>query len=214
MKEKINFKRLGIAIGIVFLTALVVGGTTWYVMNEQNEQDKEALQTQIDVLTAESNDTENTDAFGYNPENDPIKDWQTYTNKQYNFSFKYPQELVATECAGKIGIEETPLVTMLSKNKLTCNSLAGDIQVELIKGGGVPEPDESTITNKIETTIDGEDATRYYYKSEGPKYTSQVTGVMHNGYAINFTLIENSDSSYNEELDAIFTNILRTIELN
>lgn len=213
MKEKINFKRLGTTIGLVLLTTLVVGGTTWYLMDEQSKSDQKVLLAQLDALREENSTSKNAEKTTY-PEYDTVKDWQTYANKQYKFSFKHPEELVVTECAEKIGIEETPLVVMLSKTKLTCNALAGDIRIELIKGGGAPEPDESNITSKIATFIDGSKATRYLLKNEGPNYASQVTGIMHNGHAINFSLVESSNVNYNRELENTFSNLLGTVELN
>ncbi len=50
MENGFNTKRLLITLSFVLLTALIVGGTTWYVMNEKNKSDRENLQIQIDEL--------------------------------------------------------------------------------------------------------------------------------------------------------------------
>jgi hypothetical protein len=66
MKEKINPKRLGITIGIVLLTALVVGGAVWYVkdkeikeLNQTNSLEKlETLAASYCELTTRPSDDE------------------------------------------------------------------------------------------------------------------------------------------------------------
>lgn len=59
MEQGFNTKRFLITLSLVLLTALAVGGATYFVMNKQNNDDKALLQSQIDKLknTDEANTT-------------------------------------------------------------------------------------------------------------------------------------------------------------
>lgn len=66
-KEKVNWQRLAITTGIVLLTALAVGGTTWYVMDKNAKDEKAAneksiteLQEQINELKKDENKSTET----------------------------------------------------------------------------------------------------------------------------------------------------------
>jgi hypothetical protein len=66
-KTKFNWQRSLITVGIVIVTAGIIGGTTWYVMNQQATKDKETanktaqdLQKQIDDLKKTQTTTSTT----------------------------------------------------------------------------------------------------------------------------------------------------------
>ena len=46
-KEKINWKRLLITLGIVIVTTVVIGGVTWFFMDQQAKDEKTANDKQI-----------------------------------------------------------------------------------------------------------------------------------------------------------------------
>jgi hypothetical protein len=69
----------------VLVTAVLVGGGTYYLLNAKADKDQKALQTQIDELTGKVATNDNTNAVA-----DVTADWKTYTNTDYGFSFKYP----------------------------------------------------------------------------------------------------------------------------
>ncbi len=65
-KENLNWERLLITLGIVVVTAGVIGGMTWYFMDKQAKHEKTAndkqilsLQKQIDELTKIQEKTDN-----------------------------------------------------------------------------------------------------------------------------------------------------------
>jgi hypothetical protein len=86
-KEILNWQRLAITIGIVLVTAAAVGGTVWYLMdqNAQNIADSNAksiseIQKQVDEL--KSSKVTNTVADSNS---------KTYSNSKFGISFSYPK---------------------------------------------------------------------------------------------------------------------------
>jgi len=103
-KEKLNVQRLLITLGIVLLAALVVGGTTWYVMDKSakevqaaNEKSVAELQKQIDELnTSKTKETADLNTATANP----TASWVEYKNDTYGFSAKYPTGYFASAKEG------------------------------------------------------------------------------------------------------------------
>ena len=96
-KPKINWKRLLITVGIVIVTAGAIGGSVYYVMNQQAQKDKESaektvqdLQTQIDDLKKTDTTTIPTTNTGTTATTDETANWKTYSNASAKMSFKYP----------------------------------------------------------------------------------------------------------------------------
>lgn len=89
--KKVNWKRLSIMVAIVLVTALAIGGTTWYLMDQNAKKDKEAsdkqaqeLQKQIDASKQTTTTIKPTEAT------DETANWKTYSSVDLNISFKYP----------------------------------------------------------------------------------------------------------------------------
>lgn len=79
-------------VALVVLVALVVGGSLgYYLGNKTNVQTQ--IQTQDQTQTQPTAKTTPT----LQPEPDPTADWETYTNNEYGFSIRYPQEANLTE---------------------------------------------------------------------------------------------------------------------
>jgi len=93
-QNKLNWQRLLITTGFVLLAALVVGGTTWYVMDKSakevqtaNDKSVAELQKQVAELnTAKTIETADTSITTANP----TASWVEYKNDTYGFSAKYP----------------------------------------------------------------------------------------------------------------------------
>lgn len=114
-KEKLNWQRLAITIGIVFVTAAAVGGTVWYLMDQNarsiadsNTKLNTELQKQISELqkasipasaiatnSISSNGTRSASATNQTTSNtsstvqSSSPSLQSYTNDECGFSFKY-----------------------------------------------------------------------------------------------------------------------------
>lgn len=105
MEQTFNWRRLLITIGIVILTASVVGGTTWYVMGDQAKKDKDAYDSRIIAIEKELEDLKNASEDGANESdtsNPGITDeddsqTSTYSNSKYGFTIKYPETYRAEE---------------------------------------------------------------------------------------------------------------------
>lgn len=85
-KEKINVKRLTITIIIVIVTALVVGGTVWYVMDKQAKLEQESKEKEIQELQQNAEKTTQTET----KDKDETSDWKVYTDQLGRFTLKYP----------------------------------------------------------------------------------------------------------------------------
>lgn len=94
-KPKFNWQRMLTTISIVLFSALVVGGTTWYVMDKSakevqtaNEKTATELQKQIDRLKT----TQNTSKTNVSTtvSGNAANSIKTYTNSGTGVSFDYP----------------------------------------------------------------------------------------------------------------------------
>jgi hypothetical protein len=93
-KPGINWKRIIITTAFVLLSAAIVGGTTWYIMDKNandikasNDKSVSELQKQIDELKTAKADTLATPTT---TAVDKTAGWKTYTNNDLKISFKYP----------------------------------------------------------------------------------------------------------------------------
>ncbi len=86
-------KRFWIILISFVLTAVIVGGGTYYLTNAKATKDKDALQTQINDLNTKVADAEKTlaDAEIKAEFAKQYAGWQTFTSKDYGVSFQYPK---------------------------------------------------------------------------------------------------------------------------
>jgi len=108
-KPKFNWKRLLITVGIVIVTAGAIGGSVYYVMNQQAQKDKESaektaqdLQKQIDDLKKTETATSTTTTPTTTTTTDPTASWQTYTNTDHKFTLKVPTGWTAKTLTGGV----------------------------------------------------------------------------------------------------------------
>lgn len=99
-----------VIITIIITAAAAVGGA-YYYLNNKAEGEKEDLQNQIDELndqildlqsqSSKADDFSETTTYDESIIEDETADWETYTNDEYGFSFKYPSDLkLVTQNAG------------------------------------------------------------------------------------------------------------------
>ncbi len=86
----------------VVISAVVIGGGIYFYMDDKATKDQETLKNQISTLETEKADLEKqisgsttTDETETSTAATPVAivstaGWKTFTNKTYNFSFKYP----------------------------------------------------------------------------------------------------------------------------
>ncbi len=94
-KELFNWKRFSITLGLVLLTATIVGGITWYYMNETLETQKETInsqQVQLDKLREGFREEEATTTEDAEEDETPVTDWKTYRNEHIGIEFQYPYD--------------------------------------------------------------------------------------------------------------------------
>jgi len=205
--QKVNWKRLGITIAIVLFTALIISGTTWYILNEQVKEDKIAsektirkLQMQLDELTRMT--------VG---EEDNLSAWKTYENEKYGFSFKYPSDFLLKsidyqDCEDlkknnidceykeydkgiylsiiKNDTDKTEYIMVNTEKDLNLEAWIDKLESNMGKQpyeGGEIEP---KITSKESLKIAGLDG--YKITVEGRPYTDQVYAFYYNGYVFTF----------------------------
>jgi hypothetical protein len=91
-KNKFNWKRALVTTAFVILTAAVVGGVTWYLM-DQNEKDVKASNdksTQEMQKTITNLKNEIT-SLNKDKETTTATDWKVYKNTQYGFQLTFPE---------------------------------------------------------------------------------------------------------------------------
>ncbi|MFH1611703.1 MAG: hypothetical protein ABH887_00290, partial [bacterium] len=76
---------------VVLITAIVVGGGMWYWQKTVFEKEKEVLQEQIDELQNMVSELLTTQEIDVQQENE-FADWKIYTNEEYGFEVKYPED--------------------------------------------------------------------------------------------------------------------------
>lgn len=96
MEQGFNTKRFLITLGFVLITALAVGGATYYVMNEQAQKDRESFEKTIQDLQKQIDDLKKTETVTNtnattSTETTPASDWHTYLNADYNFQLTFPE---------------------------------------------------------------------------------------------------------------------------
>jgi hypothetical protein len=87
-------KPIWVVLITVLATAVLVGGGTYYFLNQKLEKDKTSLQKQIDDLkevtvTADTADAAIVDTTSA-PVVDVTADWKNFTDNTHSLSFKYP----------------------------------------------------------------------------------------------------------------------------
>ncbi|MEI6266665.1 MAG: hypothetical protein WCP14_02135 [bacterium] len=109
-KEKINPGRLLITIGIVIITAAVVGGTVWYVMNQKAKTDKANADKQVSDLQKQVTDLQKTQIItttttpATTSTSSDSGTTTSYTNSTTNVSFSYPKDYtLVDQSSTKIG---------------------------------------------------------------------------------------------------------------
>ncbi len=95
---------MGKVILTVAVTALIVGGSTYWYVNSKATTDKAALQGSIDSLNRKVADltpatTSTVPTTSTTPSTiaDPTADWKTFTSTKFGFSFKYPPTWKVTD---------------------------------------------------------------------------------------------------------------------
>jgi hypothetical protein len=98
-------KTLWIVLISFLATAIVVGGSTYYLMNREATKDKNNLQAQITDLTNKYNDAEqkvaSTDTTTTIPAATELTaGWKTYTTPSTKVSFRYPDKYIGEGADG------------------------------------------------------------------------------------------------------------------
>jgi len=181
-KEKFNWSRFGITVGLVLLAAFVVGGTTWYIMDQNakdikssNDKSISALQSQIDTLNKKiadsSNTTTDSTTDSANSTTSVTANWKIYTNTSFDFTAKYPTDYFFSEA--------TPVEI----------SAAGDLFFVNFYNNAYKTSPDTTSPLKVEVfTNTGDDLKTWIafnYKGTGDTITSKtVNGMV--GYTFSY----------------------------
>lgn len=79
----------------VLLTAGVIGGSTYYVLNQQNKAQQEYIDAlRRDTLISKSGSNNEATKIETPTVEDETVDWKTYTASKYGYSIKYPSSWV------------------------------------------------------------------------------------------------------------------------
>lgn len=184
MKLKIDCKRLGITIGIVLLTALVVGGTVWYLMNKEmatldktNTEEILLLDDKTKSLERRIDDLSITNGLvDFNPKTN----WNIYSLIGFGLQYEVPKNLEPQFSQGEDGFGITFVYEPYVRGgdggvwglEVYSDKSADDFKKEMITNNA-----ERALTNKKFSEegikIDGANATKYTlaYNDGGPEVT-------------------------------------------
>ncbi|NTU69920.1 hypothetical protein HGB13_03825 [bacterium] len=116
-KEKLNWRRLLITIGLVLVTAGITGGGVWYFMDQANQTQKktiDSMQAQIDQLNENLKNGETSKSLV-----DETANWNTYTSSLEKLSFKYPEDwTIATGDNAPIKTVDQELVRFIAPARI------------------------------------------------------------------------------------------------
>jgi len=209
-QNKLNWQRLLITTGFVLLAALVVGGTTWYVMDKSAKEVQTANEKSVAELQKEIDELKNTSATQTTTDNAKTTEntsaLKNFTHTSPNFSFRYPATLTAT------GDTATDPTVWLSTDGTRANTTM-QISYEETKNIDPKLYFESLVaSNSVPTpyTINGYGVVGAYkafhvdYSNQGK--TSSVYYIYNNGNT--YTI------SYPGAQTEAYTNILKTLQLN
>jgi cytoskeletal protein RodZ len=183
-KEKFNWQRLLITLGLVIVAAGLVGGGIWYYMN-QNEQAQtksyndsvSSLQKQINELKAAKTATATTPSTSTTT-TDPTAGWKTYndTVNNYGFTLKYPTDWTATGITMGVRLTKgNEYFDVLSYNNPSAQTTESWLQQEInlknIASASVADKTTKTIGNNqvLYFTHNGQDVNYYYFLGNNSK---------------------------------------------
>jgi len=201
-----------IVIIAIVITAAVVGGGAYYYLNNKAEEEKAEL---------EDSETSATTT-------DETADWQTYTNEEYGFSFKYPADWeiskkTFSEQGGKIltliSPETAQKIADRTNNPFTLEDITIRFLTMPVIGSNASNTinvwmadmftDEITAINKTDETINGTQA--YGAEMQGdPGYYAILVQADNGLFALDF----GNDITKKSELSLDVKNILLTFQFN
>jgi hypothetical protein len=119
-KEILNWQRLAVTVGIVLVTAAVVGGTVWYLMDQNAQSIADSNKKSTSVLEKQVSELKGSSTTTAAPTTDQTAGWKNYTDSTFGFTFKYPANLaIANEANIKttntISVK-TEKITEISEN--------------------------------------------------------------------------------------------------
>lgn len=212
---KINQKGFSVVeVLIVIVVIGLVGAIGWTVYARQdNDQDKQ---------TPTPTSSQNEEADQATETADPYEGWQTYTNSQLGYSFKYPDSWTVTpinygDKLGAIQIDSNDIETedlpigatdVISGSRVTLSTQAsGDYAT--FTGLQKQLRDNGTI-KPVESTAGGHKAIEYAFAYEGPE-TTYVRIAMGDSQYIETSFISEADESAHPNYD-LYKKILESIE--
>lgn len=105
-KTKLNWKRLLITIGIVIITASAIGGSVYYVMNQQAQKDKESAEKTAQDLQKQIDDLKKTETTGTTT-TPTIIPTEKYTSTRLKLSFNKDSYFIQENADGiNVGYKE------------------------------------------------------------------------------------------------------------
>jgi hypothetical protein len=113
---------------LIFVFVLIFGigvGVLGTMMFQKNNDKQTNLSSNLQNITTTSSTLPTTSPIS--PTSDPTKEWKTYTNSEYLYSFKYPDDMEVLVCKAELVFP----VKIIRKYD-PCNSGAGGFSIEVI----------------------------------------------------------------------------------
>jgi hypothetical protein len=172
-------KTIWIVVISAVVTAGVIGGGTYYLVNAQATKDKDALQAQITTLNTKVADTEKSLADAQTVTSattqtvtDATAGWKTYSNTTSGYSIKYPTSWTTNNSTAALAlINPSAADNYIFSIETITNQSSLDDYVSGIKAEATSEINNGrpgdTFGTQSQTTIGGQPALKFVNCTQG-----------------------------------------------
>lgn len=107
-----------IIILVALLTAGVAGGGVWWWQEQQKDEMSMNYQKMMDGMNKSAMESSKKESASTKESKDETADWETYSNKDFAISFKYPKTYTLKETGSfKVGAENAGTLTLTDKTR-------------------------------------------------------------------------------------------------
>lgn len=172
----------------MLVAALVVGGTTWYVMDKSAKEIQQANEDSIAALQKQIDDQEVTTTTTTTKTTDPTTGWKTFTQNLFKFTLKYPDKYSVNSVVQPTSKSFDQLVSMDGSINISCTWVDDSVDY---RSGATATTFGSNVFYK--STRDGKPTYSLLFKRSGnPVNTANLLVITDNNNAVDIANILSS----------------------
>ena len=205
---------IGLVVLVIVLSVVILGGAiggALYYTKSQNDNEKSKTISSVIPTATEESLSGTTTPTATTTATDPTADWQTYTNEEYGFSFKYPEgweyktisknQIEFNQIGNKLIVETSEIYSVGVFISNDANDSISGLYNQMI--ADKPKDDSVTI---VKTAINSTEAI------VKQSYLQTKTYFLINNKSIKFVLPNFGSSDTNQSVKAVYDQILSTFQ--